>query len=237
MSAIQQYAVVEGPLGKNHRHVIVIHGMSTTAETLKEGYPPSDGLTKIYWRLPILRESRANLMKRRDEDVFQSLFAAVLDESRRELGLIINELGEVPVGLFGFSIGSLVALWGSIDYPQVRAVVTMGGVPSLDYLMHYYPDYPWDSPDIQERLQSYDVSRNVHLRDTALCIMHGAKDEVAKWEWMQNAASQWSNHPATTVEVRQFPHVQHRLMGEDLEEQTELATARRLADEWFVRYL
>lgn len=231
---------IHGPeLNEAQRVVIVIHGMSTTVETLKAGYPvPEDGsLTKVYWRLPILREGTESLQRRRHADVFRQLFARVVDESRTELKDLIRSLGKRPVGLFGFSIGSLIALWGAAENPEVGALVTVGGVPDLDYLQHYYPDYPWSDPAIQTQRQSYAVSGQIgRLASVPTLIMHGESDDVAKWEWMQAfAEALMAASPAS--QVQKFAHTRHRLSGETPAEQRDLDNLRDMADRWFVDHL
>ncbi len=231
---------IDGPgLAQAQRVVIVIHGMSTTVEILKAGYPaPEDGsLTKIYWRLPVLREGAESLQRRRQEDVFRQLFASVVDESRAELKTLIQSLGKRPVGLFGFSIGSLIALFGAAENPEVGALVTVGGVPDLDYLQHYYPDYPWADPAIQTRRQSYAVSAHrERLASVPTLIMHGESDDVAKWEWMQDfAETLMAASPASRIQ--KFAHMRHRLSGETPEEQQDLDNLRHMADQWFVDHL
>lgn len=230
---------VQGPaLDKAERVVVVIHGMSTTVETLKQGYPATnDGITKVYWRLPVLREGADALKRRRDGDVLRDLFAPVVSESRSELKGLLADLGDKPVGLFGFSIGSLVALWGAVDNPGVRAVVTVGGVPNLGYLQHYYPTDDWDDVSVTDMLAQFDVCQRVGaLSKVAILIMHGEADEVARWEWMQplaDALSRQSSH----VQVQKFSHVRHRLWGEDPEEIQQLSHLRKLADRWYLKYL
>lgn len=221
------------------RVVIVIHGMSTTVETMKEGFPVvADGsLTKVYWRLPVLREGAEAVRLRRDTDLFRQLFLPVVQESRRELRDVIDAVGEVPVGLFGFSIGSLIALWGAVDNPSVEAVATVGGVSDLRYLQHYYPDYDWDQSDVTAALRATDVSTRMDaLQAVPILMMHGVADTVARWEWVQDFADQLARCSQTAA-VQRFSHVQHRLQGEDWAEVQQLSTIRRLADSWFTTHL
>lgn len=241
MSALQNdFLEIEGPdLDVAQRLVIVIHGMSTTVSTLRTAYPaPLDGsITKLYWHLPILRQGVEAVRERRNADVFRRLFASVIDESRAELSEIMVELGNRPMGLFGFSIGGLLALWGAIDHSQVRAVVTIAGVPSLNYLPHYYPEYPWLDAVIQQQLASYDlVSQTQRLARLPVLVCHGDADEVAQWPWMQPFVEQLqqTNHQ---LEVHKFPHVQHRLLGDAPAESRELRLLLQSADDWFNRHL
>lgn len=232
--------IVRGPaLDRAERIVIVIHGMSTTVEMLEAGYPvPSDGsLTKIYWRLPILREGTQSLTVRRSEDIFLKLFASVVDAARAELNELLADLGKRPVGLFGFSIGSLIALWGAVDNPQVAALVTVGGVADLDYLEHYYPDYPWSDPAIQARRQSYAVSQQIdRLASIPALLMHGDSDEVARWEWVQGFAKALMV-VSPKSRIQRFSYLKHRLEGESPEELQDLMNLRKLADRWFCDHL
>ena len=231
---------IQGPdLDRAERVVVVIHGMSTTVETLKAGYPvPEDGsLTKIYWRLPVLREGTESLQRRRSDDIFLKLFASVVDESRSELRDLLKSLGNRSVGLFGFSIGSLIALWGAVENPQVGALVTVGGVPDLDYLQHYYPDYPWSDPALQTRRRSYAVSQQIgRLASVPTLIMHGDADDVAQWAWMHEFAEQLTA-ASPGSRIQKFSHMKHRLQGETAEEQRDLETLRLMADRWFVDHL
>lgn len=232
--------VVQGPaLDRAERIVIVIHGMSTTIDTLQAGYPaPNDGsLTKIYWRLPILRDGLEARHARGEKDVFLTLFAPVVDESRSELKNLLHGLGERPVGLFGFSIGSLIAFWGAVDNPNVLALATVGGVADLDYLEHYYPDYPWADPAIAARRQSYAVSQHMdRLASIPSLIMHGDADNVAHWEWVKDFAEGLIT-ASPSSRIQKFSHLKHRLQGETSEEQQDLADLRALADRWFVDHL
>lgn len=231
--------VIEGPpLERADRVVLVIHGMSTTVETLRAGYPaaPDGRLTKLYWHLPILRDGADLVRERRADDLFASLFGPVVDESRTELKDILAELTG-PVGLFGFSIGGLIALLGAADNAQVRAVVTMGGVPSLDYLRHYYPDYGWDRVPIQQQLASYNVLNQTEgLVDTPILLCHGDQDDVAHWEWMQPLADRLANVSPMSRSER-FPHLHHRLKGQTPAEDADLSRLRMMSDGWFLSHL
>lgn len=232
--------VVQGPaLEQAERIVIVIHGMSTTVEMLQARYPaPSDGsLTKIYWRLPILREGVESCRARSGDDIFLRLFASVVDEARAELRELLFGIGERPVGLFGFSIGSLIAFWGAIDNPTVTALATVGGVADLDYLSHYYPDYPWSDSKILARRQSYAVSQHIaRLASIPSLIMHGEADNVARWEWIADFAEALIT-ASPSSRIQKFPHLKHRLQGETPEEQQDLTYLRALADRWFLDHL
>nr|WP_243239653.1 dienelactone hydrolase family protein [Sulfobacillus harzensis] len=213
--------------------------MSTTVKTLQAGYPvPKDGsLTKVYWRLPVLREGTESVHARRADDIFLNLFASVVDDSRTELKHLLKSVGRRPVGLFGFSIGSLIALWGAVDNPQVGAVVTVGGVPSLDYLQHYYRNYPWSDASIAARLKSYAVSPHIdRLASVPTLLSHGDADDVAKWEWMQEFAETLMT-VSPKSRIQKFPHMRHRLHAETPEEQRELEHLRKMADQWFVDHL
>ncbi len=236
---MDQFVEIRGPgLKDAQRVVIVIHGMSTTVESLQKGYPNVDTtLTKVYWHLPVLRAGKAELQERRSRDVFRDLFGAVIDKSRHELTQLVRSLGDRPVGIFGFSIGSLVALWGALDNPSVRAVVTVGGVPSLDYLQHYYETYPWSQPEVQAKLETYDVTEHAHrFNGVPVLVCHGGEDAVAQWAWMKPFADALVRYsPASRV--CQFPHMRHRLLGEDDLENQELETLRQMADTWFRQHL
>jgi alpha-beta hydrolase superfamily lysophospholipase len=233
------HIVREGPpLDKADRVIVVIHGMSTTVDTLRTGYPatPESRLTKLYWRLPVLRDGAESIRQRRAQDPFYRLFSAVIDESRAELSSLLAQLNG-PVGLFGFSIGSLIALFGALDNPQAAAVATMGGVPSLDYLQHYLPDYDWTNDAVKNRLNSYDLvpvaGRFAH---TPVLLCHGELDDVAHWEWMAPFAQRLlAVSPLSRVE--KFAHLQHRLAGQTPDEQSELAALRALADDWFLEHV
>lgn len=231
--------VREGPpLDEAQRVIIVIHGMSTTVETLRQGYPatPESGLTKLYWRLPVLREGADSVRRRRSDDAFDQLFTPVVDESRAELTHLLTQF-EGPVGLFGFSIGGLIALLGALDNTQVGAVVTMGGVPGLNYLQHYLPDYNWADETVKARLQSYNLlPRAQDLAAIPILLCHGEQDEVARWEWMGPFADALTMvNPAS--QVKHFAHLHHRLAGHSREELVDLEQLRSLADDWFRHHL
>jgi pimeloyl-ACP methyl ester carboxylesterase len=168
--------------------VIVIHGMSTSPETLRAGWPEADdGLERVYWRLPILRDGRRAVLKRRERDLARALFVPLVDEGREALGHLVRALGARPIGLFGFSIGGLLALWGAIDH----AAVVAGGVPSLDYLKAYFPDYDWGSTDVAQALGRLDVGRELErLHVKATRILHGRADAQARWTFIADLADQ-----------------------------------------------
>ncbi|QSO49413.1 alpha/beta hydrolase family protein [Alicyclobacillus mengziensis] len=216
--------------------VIVIHGMSTTAETLRLGWPDDkqDGLARIYWRIPVLREGQENVLSRRNHDLFNDLFWPVVDESRRELTRLIAALGRPSVGLFGFSIGGLISLWGNSDNEQVRASVSVGGVPHLNYLLNFYPDYGWMTKEVIEKKALVDL-RN-HMETIALkptLILHGLADDQAQWSWMEPFSQALVKASPSLHTVQTYPHVRHRLTGADNElEARELVSLREHATRW-----
>lgn len=217
--------------------VIVIHGMSTTAETLSAGWPddnPEDGLSRIYWRLPVLREGRESIIERRNRDVFNDLFWPVVNDSRIELTRLIAALARPSIGLFGFSIGGLISLWGALDNPEVKACVSVGGVPYLDYLLHFYTDYDWSSEDVLKRRREIDLRNQVpNFAQKSTLILHGLADDQAQWSWMQPFSRALASlSPSDHVECI-YPHVRHRLTGADSgEENAELTQLRRQATQW-----
>lgn len=221
--------------------VIVIHGMSTTAETMRAGWPDttSDGITRVYWRLPILREERTVVIARQQEDIFRSLFWPVVEEARRELTQLIAALRREAVGLFGFSIGGLISLWGALDNPEVKASVAVGGVPYLEYLLHYFPNYDWQSPDVKERRLAVDLSHHVvALAQRPTLVLHGLADDQAKWEWMQPFSDALLQQTGTRHARHVYSHVVHRLVADGhTQEETDLNALRRTATEWLTAHL
>ncbi|MCY0874949.1 MAG: prolyl oligopeptidase family serine peptidase [Firmicutes bacterium] len=228
-------------LETGHPVVIVIHGMSTTAETLRTGWPDHqrDGLTRVYWRLPVLRQERDTVIARQKEDVFRSLFWPVVHEARQELTQLIASLGRTKVGLFGFSIGGLISLWGALDNPQVAASVAVGGVPYLDYLLNYFPDYDWEAPDVKACREAIDLRSYVStLAQKPTLVLHGLADEQAKWEWMKHFSDALLLHPQSRHDRRLYDHVQHRLTGaSDVREEADLANLRETATNFFIQHL
>lgn len=221
--------------------VIVIHGMSTTAETLRAGWPDptEDGLDRIYWRLPVLREGREAVLARREEDLFRRLFWPVVDESRRELTRLIGALGARDIGLFGFSIGGLISLWGGLDNPQVKGCVAVGGVPYLEYLPVYYPEYDWAANDVQVARQAIDLRTRVRdLSAIPTLILHGLSDDQADWEWMRPFAEALSGAAPDDHTAQTYPLVRHRLTGADgPEEEAQLVSLRQTATDWLAARL
>lgn len=215
--------------------VIVIHGMSTTAAMMRTGWPDDakDRLRRIYWQLPVLRGGRDEVLRRRQSDLFRDLFWPVVREARAELGLLVQAVHErtrQPVGLFGFSIGGLISLWGAVDNPPVRAAVAVGGVPHLDYLLHFYPEYDWTQPDVLTHRASVDLTTQPDvLRDKATLILHGLADDQAQWTWMQSFAQTLAAVRPDAHEYETFAHVQHRLQGQTPEEEAELVALRTRA--------
>jgi len=229
-----------GVLDSKRPLVIVLHGMSTTPETLAEGWPPtdSDGFDRLYWRLPVLREGREAVRARRDRDLFLELFAAVWSEVRAELSTLLASIGDRPVGLFGFSIGTFLSLWGAVDHPNLRAVAGVGGVPNFDYLLAYYPDYPWD----QEAVAAVRRASNLLARLDAVSavpslILHGEHDDVARWEWMAPLAEALATRDASAHPYQVYPHLRHRLVPEGPDEARDVADVRQVTAAWFTRWL
>lgn len=234
--------ILQGPpVSEASYVVIVIHGMSTTANTMIEGFPMTDDqVAKIYWRLPILREGRESLEARRREDLFLKLFVSVVEESRKELSALIRAIGRSRVGLFGFSIGSLIALWGALDNTEVGAVVAFGGVPNMDYLKYYYPEYDWQHPNVRRAAAGLDLTQRVgDLAKTPIFVSHGERDSVAWWEWMRPCAEALQALAPNRVRMALYPHLHHRLGAdaEGEEEAQELLTFRTEAEMWFRRWL
>ncbi len=220
--------------------VIVLHGMSTRPATMQAGWPPAggDGFDRVYWRLPVLREGKAALAARRNQDLFLSLFAAVWAETRAELPRLLAALSDRPVGLFGFSIGGFLALWGALDHKSVGAAVSVGGVPNFDYLAAYYPDYPWEASQAAAmRDRSNLLARVDELAETPTLILHGRADDVARWEWMRPLAEALADRSADRHPHQVLGHLRHRLQPESPEESQDVDRVRGAAAAWFQRWL
>lgn len=219
--------------------VIVIHGMSTTAETLRLGWPDEDdGLARVYWRLPVLREGRDAVSARRARDLFRDLFAPVVAESRAELGRLVAAFAPRPVGLFGFSIGGLISLWGAADQDAVAAAVCVGGVPSLEYLQDFFPDYDWLAPDVLAERRRHDLSRQLdRLAAKATLILHGDRDDTASWALIADAAERLAAIDPRRHRVERFERVRHRLVGDGPAEEADLERLRRTASAFLREHL
>lgn len=222
--------------------VIVIHGMSTTAESMQAGWSDEtsdeDGFDRVYWRLPVLREGRACVMARRDEDLFRNLFYAVVSTSRSELRTLVSAFAPRPVALLGFSIGGLISLWGAADNAEVRAAVAIGGVPHLEYLLHYFPDYDFTQVDVVEMRQGVNLSQQrAALRQKPTLILHGEQDEQALIHWMLPFAQALHADCPTLHSYITYPNVQHRLTGESAEEEVDLVALRVTATAWLKSHL
>lgn len=229
--------------------VIVAHGMSTTAEMMRDGWPAVDNrLLPLYWRLPVLREGREAVQARRQRDLFRELFLPVVEESRRELDVLVSALrGDQarPIGLMGFSIGGLIALTGAADHPEeVGAVVAIGGVAHLEYLQSYFPQYDWEAADVRVARRRVDLTaRTGDLSGVATLILHGDLDDQARWEWMgpfaKSLAALERGQRGPLHQVTRFPHVRHRLTSPDAspDEARDLAELRRLAHAFLERHL
>lgn len=221
--------------------VVVLHGMSTTPEMMQAGWPDgeaADGFERVYWRLPVLREGGEALRRRRDDDLFLALFSPVWSEVRAELGKLLDALGDRPLGLFGFSIGGFLALWGALDHPQVRAAVSVGGVPNFDYLTTYYPDYAWDRESVAALRAASDLLTRVgDLARTPTLILHGLPDDVARWEWMRPLAEALAAQSQERHPHQALPDLRHRLAPQSPEEARDVAEVRRAANAWFQRWL
>ena len=211
--------------------VVVIHGMSTTPEMLRLGWPDADdSLARVYWRLPILREGREAVQARRERDLFRGLFAPVVAEARAELGRLVAAFAPRPVGLFGFSIGGLISLWGAADQPAVRAAVSVGGVPSLEYLLDFFPGYDWLAPDVLAERRRHDVGRALdRLAPKATLILHGERDDTAPYALIADVAERLSAMDGERHRLERFAHVRHRLVADDDAEAHDLERLREAA--------
>jgi pimeloyl-ACP methyl ester carboxylesterase len=211
--------------------VIVVHGMSFAPETLRREWPEAeDGLERVYWRLPVLREGREAVAARHARDPFREVYAPVVAESREELGRLVAAFADRPVGLFGFSIGGLIALWGAADQPAVRAAVSVGGVPSLEYLAAFYPDYDWRQPDVVRERRRHDLSANLALlAGKATLILHGEEDEIIPWPLMAETARRLAESEPEMHPFALYPCVGHRLSGEGAAEEAELSRLKAQA--------
>lgn len=221
--------------------VVVLHGMSTTPEMMQAGWP-DDGsrheFDRLYWRLPVLREGGDALRRRRGDDLFLGLFSAVWSEVRAELGRLLDALGDRPIGLFGFSIGGFLALWGALDHPRVRAAVAVGGVPNFDYLTTYYPNYDWGREQVAAvRAGSDLLTRLGGLASTPTLILHGIQDDVARWEWMRPLAEALGTRDPERHPHQVLPHLRHRLAPQSPEEARDVAEVQQAAGAWFQRWL
>lgn len=221
----------EGALQGQGPAVIVIHGMSTTPEMLEEGWPPrEDGLARIYWRLPVLREGREASRLRREHDLFRDLFWPVVAEGRAELYRLVEALAPRPVGLFGFSIGGFLSLLGAADHRAVRAAVAVGGVPNLEYLLEYAPDFDWEAPDVAASRREVNLAAACgRILDVPTLILHGLSDDVAQWRWLEPVARKLFGAGPDLHPYRTFPAMRHRLVGEGDDEERDLAAVRDLA--------
>ncbi len=204
--------------------IIVVHGMTWTPETLRRDWPEAeDGLERVYWRLPVLREDREAVEARHQRDPFRGLYAPAVAESREELGRLVAAFAERPVGLFGFSFGGLIALWGAADQQGVRAAVSVGGVPSLEYLLDFYSDYNWLQPDVLRERRRHDISGNLGLLSgKATLILHGEEDDTIPWRVMADTAARLAQTDPELHPFTLYPHVRHRLSGESPEEEADL---------------
>lgn len=236
MSELTQIAGIPVLAGHGVMHperpvVIVIHGMSTTAETLRDGFPEADdGLARVYWRLPILRDGRDAVGARRQRDLFRDLFAPVVAESRAELGRLVAAFAPRPVGLFGFSIGALISLWGAADQSAVRAAVAAAGVPSLEYLIDFFPDYDWLQPDVLAERRRHDLTRHSErLAQRPTLILHGDRDETATWSLMAPFAEGLAREEPLLHPFERFAHVRHRLTADGPDEARDLERLRARA--------
>lgn len=219
--------------------VIVIHGMSTTPETLREGWPTADdGLSRIYWRLPVLREGPEACRLRREHDRFRDLFWPVVAEGRAELRELVALFAPRPVGLFGFSIGGLISLLGAADQRDVRAACAACAVPNLEYLLEFYPDYDWEAPDVRASRSEVNLARSPErLAQVPTLILHGMSDDVAAWRWMQPVAEGLSLTAPALHPYETFPEMQHRLVAQSEAEERDLARVRVVASDFFRRHL
>ena len=219
--------------------VIVIHGMSTTPEILEEGWPPvDDGLGRIYWHLPVLREGREASRLRREHDPFRDLFWPVVAEGRAELRRLMGHLGTRPVGLFGFSIGGFLRLLGAADQRRVRAAVSVGGVPNLEYLLESYPDYEWGAPDVVASRNEVNLQDAPdRLVDVPTLILHGAEDDVAEWRWLRPLAEKLSEERPESHPYEILPHLRHRITGLSDAEEEDWRKACAVANRFLLAHL
>ncbi|PSR29056.1 MAG: hypothetical protein C7B47_03655 [Sulfobacillus thermosulfidooxidans] len=221
--------------------ILMLHGMSTGPEHLKNFFGEPDEFDTEYMALPILREGPDFIRALAQRDIFRDLYAAVFLESLKEItNRIAHEKVQRPMGLFGFSIGAYIALWaGLVDHPdRIQAIVAVGGVPSFDYLRFYYPDYDFSTPHAVRLMEETDLSRQpIAIKGQHVLIQHGLSDPVAQIDWIkpwaQSLAEKYPEHVSWTP----YASLQHRLWAESSAEEEDVLALRNRTLKWFVEAL
>lgn len=239
------------PDGSLKRAVFLVHGMRGSAPWLAARLPLDDcpDLVRVYVALPWLREpGRDKLRQIGRADPVRRIYAAVVADGVRELGeAIAAVLGRPDVradalGLYGFSIGGLVALLGALREPRAAAVVVTATVPNLDYLRDVLPDYDWSQPGLSAVTEPLDALRRAaDFFPRALLVQHGTADTLAHPRHMRSFAQ--AVRPSYGERPEQFRCTLYDGVKHDLREADsptglrELARLRGDVSGWFQRYL
>jgi dienelactone hydrolase len=177
------------PDGRPKHAVFLIHGMRGSAPWLAGRLPLDEcpGLLRVYVALPWLRDpGREALREVGRDDPVRKIFAAVVADGVRELSTVVDAVlarGDVAgdaYGLYGFSIGGLVALLGALADPRAAAVAVTGTVPNLDYLRDMLKGYDWTQPGLATVTEPLDALRRAaDFFPRALLVQHGTADNEA----------------------------------------------------------
>ncbi len=237
--------------GRPKRAVFLVHGMRGSAPWLAGRLPLDDcpELLRVYIALPWLRDpGREALREMGRDDPVRRVFAPVVRDGVRELAEVVDAVlarGDVVgdrCGLYGFSIGGLVALLGALADARAAAVAVTGTVPNFGYLREMLRQYDWTQPGLDEELASLDALRRVgEFAPRALLVQHGTADADADPKFMRAFAE--AVRPSYAGEPDRFRYelyegVKHDLAEADTEQgRAELSRLRRDVAAWFSRQL
>lgn len=239
------------PDGRPKRAVLMVHGMRGSAPWLAGRLPLDEcpQLLRVYVALPWLRDpGREKLREMGRDDPVRRIFAPVVRDGVRELGAVADAVlarGDVigdGFGLYGFSIGGLVALLGALADPRATAVAVTGTVPNFGYLRAMLPAYDWAQPGLAGELAPLDaLPRAGELAPRALLVQHGTADTDADPKYMRAFAE--AARPSYAGQPERFRYqlyegVKHDLAEADTEAgRAELERLRRDVAAWFAAHL
>ena len=232
------------PDGRRKHAVFLIHGMRGSAPWLlgRLALNECPSLLRVYVALPWLRDpGREAMAERSREDPVRQFFAPVVADGVRELATVVDgvlardDVGGEAYGLYGFSIGGLVALLGSLADPRAAVVAVTGTVPSFEYLRERYTV----ADEVAGPLDA--LRRAAEFQPRALMVQHGTADTEAHPRFM--AAFADAVRPTYAAQPDKFRYelyrgVRHDLAEADTDEgRAELARLRGDVGRWFTGHL
>ncbi|CAB1128187.1 protein of unknown function [Candidatus Hydrogenisulfobacillus filiaventi] len=196
-----------------------------------------------YWDLPLLRERREELLPKLVYEPLYSVYIPVWEAARREMAAVLEAWGERPVGLIGFGDGGMLAMWIAADNRarNVRAVVSVSGSPTLEFLKDRYPDAGWPAEEAKKTLGDWDITYRVpRIGSAAVLLLHGAQDHTLREDWDEEfylMATTVTKYPERW-DYRRLEGLPHDWRdAADPAQQAAVAEARAQVEAWLETYL